>query len=320
MKAIRVHQAGDPDVMKLEEVPTPTPAAGQVLVKVHAAGVNPVDTYIRSGNYGALNLPYTPGFDAAGEVEQVGEGVTAFKKGDRVYTAGTLTGAYAEYTLCSEDQVHPLPENVTFHQGAGVFIPYATAYRALIQIGGARPGDNVLIHGASGGVGIAAVQIANAHGIKEVGTAGTERGLQLVKEQGANYVFNHKEEGYLERAVKEATDGKGFDVIIEMLANVNLDRDLDALARGGRVVVVGSRGRIEIDPRKMMGKDSSVHGMAVMNSPDEDAKAIHAALAAGLEEGSLNPVIGHAFPLLDAPTAHEAVMKPGAYGKIVLIP
>ncbi len=320
MKAIRVHQTGDPQVMKFEEVPTPEPGPGQVLVKVHAAGVNPVETYIRSGNYGAVNLPYTPGTDAAGEVEKVGEGVTMVKRGDRVYTAGSLTGTYAEFTLCREDQLHPLPDNVTFHQGAGVYIPYATAYRALMQKACARPGENVLIHGASGGVGIAAIQIANSQGMKEAGTAGTERGLKLVQEQGANFVYNHKEEGYLQKAVEEATGGKGFDVIIEMLANVNLDRDLDALAKGGRVVVIGSRGRIEIDPRKTMGKDATILGMTVMNTPEEDAKAIHAALVAGLEEGSLNPVIGKAYPLQDAPEAHKVVMDSGSYGKIILVP
>lgn len=320
MKAIRVHQTGAPDVMKLEEIEKPEVGAGGLLIKVFAAGVNPVDTYIRSGNYGSVRTPYTPGFDAAGEVEAVGNGIASFKPGDRVYTASSQTGAYAEYVLCQEGQVHALPENVTFRQGAGVYVPYATAYRALFQKAAGRPGECVLIHGASGGVGIAAVQLARSHGFKVTGTASTDKGRELVLEQGAHYVFNHKADGHLERAVEEATGGEGYDVIIEMLANVNLDKDLDALARNGRVVVVGSRGRIEIDPRKAMGKDLSILGMTVLNASEADAESIHAALVAGLGNGTLNPVVERAFPLADAAAAHDAVMEPGAYGKIVLIP
>lgn len=319
MKAIRVHQTGDPSVMQVEEIPTPTPADGQVLVKVHAAGINPVDTYIRAGNYGAVPTPYTPGFDAAGTVEAVGSGVTAVKPGDRVYTSGTLTGAYAEYTLCREDQVHPLPQAVSFSQGAGVYVPYATAYRALIQKANVRPGDNVLIHGASGGVGTAALQICAALGISATGTAGTPEGFDLIREQGAAHAFNHREEGYLQRAVQEATGGRGFDAIIEMLANVNLDNDLDGLVSEGRVVVVGSRGRIEIDPRKTMAKNTSIIGMTVLAANNADNRAIHAALVAGMANGTLKPVVGKEYPLAQAPQAHEEVLKPGAHGKHILV-
>ncbi len=320
MKAIRVNETGAPEVMKLEEIDRPVPGAGEVLVAVHAIGVNPVETYIRSGNYGPVSTPYTPGTDAAGVVEVVGEGVEDVKPGDRVYVAGSISGTYADFALCKESQVHPLPENVTFRQGAAVFIPYATAYRALFHRAQARPGEHVLIHGASGGVGIAAVQLARAHGLNVTGTAGTDKGLELVREQGAAYAFNHKEDGYLQEAVAQATGGKGFDVIIEMLANVNLDNDLDAIARKGRVVVVGNRGRVEIDPRKTMGKDAAILGMTVMNASEEEARSIHAALVAGLALGTLNPIVERAFPLADAPGAHSAVMEPGAYGKIVLIP
>jgi len=186
MKAIRVDQFGEPDVLRLADLPVPQPAVGQVLVRVFAVGVNPVETYIRSGNYARKPaLPYTPGSDAAGIVEVVGNEVTAFKQGDRVYTDGSLTGSYAEFALCDLSQVHPLPANISFSQGAALGVPYATAYRALFQRGQARAGESVLVHGASGGVGIAAVQLARAHGMNVLGTAGTERGLQLVLEQGA---------------------------------------------------------------------------------------------------------------------------------------
>jgi NADPH2:quinone reductase len=320
MKSIRVEETGGPEVMKLQEMDMPEVGAGGVLIKVHAAGINPVDTYIRSGNYGSVNLPYTPGTDAAGIVEQVGAGVTRFKPGDRVYCAGSQTGTYAEYVLCQSVTVHPLPENATFRQGAAIGVPYATAYRALVQRAGARGGDRVLVHGASGGVGTAAVQIARALGMHVTGTAGTEDGMKLVREQGADHVYNHKEDDYLKRAFEEATGNCGYDVILEMLSNVNLDHDLDVLAKNGRVVVIGSRGRVEIDPRKTMGKDSSILGMTIMNADEADTCAIHAALVAGLANGTLSPIVERAFPLVDAAAAHEAVMQPGAYGQIVLVP
>jgi len=177
MKAIVVREFGGPEVLNLEEIPTPRPAAGQVLVRIHAAGVNPYDTYMRNGTYAIKPpLPYTPGSDGAGVVEAVGEGVNKVKPGDRVYVAKTVTGAYAEYALALESQVHPLPAKVTFAQGAGIWVPYGTAYHALHQCTRARAGEAALIHGASGGVGIAGVQIARAMGLNVFGTAGTEKG------------------------------------------------------------------------------------------------------------------------------------------------
>jgi NADPH2:quinone reductase len=297
MKAIRVYQFGGPDVMKFETVPDPVPSAGQLLVRIRAIGVNPVDTYIRSGAYAKLpSLPYTPGVDAAGVLEN----------GERVYVGGTLTGAYAELALCAPHQVHPLPERLSFAQGAAINVPYATAYRALFQRASARAGETVLVHGASGGVGIAAVQLAVAAGLRVIGTAGSERGLQLVREQGAHEVRDHRQPGYL--------DGISTDVILEMLANVNLGNDLPVLARGGRVVIIGSRGNVEITPRDLMRNDSAVLGMMLANATAEELSAIHVALA----DSAIRPVVGCEFPLAEAAKAHEIVMAPGACGKIVL--
>src|SRR5437762_2109473 len=182
MKAIRVHQTGGPEVLKVEEVPDPRPGPGQVLVSGQAVGVNPVDTYVRSGRYGQKVFPYTPGADAAGVVEAVGDGVRRYRTGDRVYVAGTVTGAYAEKVLSNESQVHPLPTHVSFAQGAAMGVPYATAYRALMNRAKPRQGETVLVHGASGGVGTAAVQIARGAnlGLTVVGSAGTEAGRKLV--------------------------------------------------------------------------------------------------------------------------------------------
>lgn len=319
MKAIRVHRTGGPEVMELEEIAEPRAEAGQVVVRVHAIGVNPVDTYIRAGTYYQPVLPYTPGMDAAGIVESVGSDVTSVAVGDRVYVAGSLSGTYAEKTLCRAGQVHRLADRITFAQGAGVYVPYATAYRALFQKARATPGETLLVHGASGGVGNAAVQLARAAGLVVYGTAGTERGRRAVEESGAHHVLNHNDPGFAPLLL-DMTGGRGVAVILEMLANVNLAKDLDLLAPLGRLVVIGSRGSIEIDPRKLMRKDLTVMGMTLMNTPEADASSIHAALGAGLENGTLRPVVGREFPLAEAPKAHVAVMESGALGKIVLIP
>ncbi len=320
MRAIRVRELGGPEVMRLEEVPDPQPGPGQVVVRVHAAGVNPADTYVRSGIYPVKPaLPYTPGADAAGVVESVSPDVTVVKVGSRVYTAGTISGSYAELALCAATQVHPLPERVTYAQGAAVNVPYATAYRGLFQRAHALPGETVLVHGASGGVGIAAVQMARAAGLTVIGTAGTDRGRELVTEQGAHHVLNHRAPGYLEQ-IKALTDGRGVNVILEMLANVNLGKDLPVLAPNGRVVVIGSRGPVEINPRDAMAREAAILGVQLSLASPSELAGIHAALGAGLETGTLRPVVGQEIPLAEAPRAHQAIVSGGAYGKIVLIP
>jgi NADPH2:quinone reductase len=320
VKAIRVNEFGAPEVMQIEEVADPQAGRGEVLVRVGAAGVNPVDTYVRAGAYARIPpLPYTPGSDGAGVVEAVGEGVSRVGVGARVYLAGSLSGTYAELALCEEAQVYPLPEHVTFAQGAGVYVPYATAYRALFQRARAVAGETVLVHGASGGVGVAAVQLARAAGLTVYGTGGTEEGRRLVSAEGAHHVLDHRAEDYLARLM-ELTAGRGVDVVLEMLANVNLDKDLNILARGGRVVVIGNRGRIEIDPRAAMSRDTSILGMSLLNTPTEELTGIHAALVAGLENRTLRPVVAREMPLAQAPRAHHAVLEPGAHGKIVLLP
>jgi NADPH2:quinone reductase len=320
MHAIRVHETGGPDVLRLETIPDPEPGPGEVLVRVHAIGVNPVETYRRAGMFGhAPELPYTPGSDAAGVVEAVGPGVRSVSVGERVYTSGSKSGTYAELALSDAADVHPLPEKVSFEAGAALGVPYATAYRALVQRGGARSGEMLLVHGATGGVGLAAVQIAVSRGVRVVGTGGTEEGRRLVEAEGAERAFDHHAEGYLEQ-VREWSGGRGVDLILEMLANVNLGRDLPLLAPRGRVVVVGSRGPVEITPRDLMMRDADIRGMMLGHASPEELAEIHAALFAGLTDGSLRPVVGKRFALHDAPRAHEAVMHPGAHGKVVLLP
>lgn len=324
MQAILAREFGGPDVLTLEDVPDPQAGPGQARVKIHAIGVNPYETYMRAGVYAIKpELPYTPGADAAGVIDQVGAGVQDWRTGQRVYISGTALGkahgAYAQYAVCLPEQLHRLPDRISFVQGAGLFVPYVTAWRALFGRANTRAGDTVLVHGASGGVGVAATQFAVAVGATVIGTASSDAGLTLVKAQGARHAVNHKTVGYLDE-ITALSGGRGPDVILEMLANVNLDHDLTVVAPGGRIVVIGNRGRVEIDARKIMTKDVSVFGLALWGIPAEDIRRAHGAIIAGLESGALNPVVGTEMPLRDAARAHQQVMEPGARGKIVLIP
>jgi NADPH2:quinone reductase len=320
MKAILVRQFGGPEVLQIAEVDTPKPGPGQVLVRIKAAGVNPADTYMRTGTYAVKPaLPYTPGFDGAGIVETVGPDVSAWKPGDRVYLTGGVTGTYAEYVLAQAAHLYRLPERISFSQGAGLYVPYFTAYHALFDLANARPGETLLVHGASGGVGTAAVQLARARGLHIIGTAGTDRGRELVKQQGAQHVLDHRAAGYLDQ-IKDLTGGRGANVIVEMLANVNLGADLKVLAARGRVVVVGNRGDVQINARDLMGRQGAILGMVLFNVTPEGIASIAAAVGAGLENGTLQPVVGKELPLAEASRAHKEVMEPGAYGKIVLVP
>ena len=328
MKAILVREHGGPDVLKLADVPDPKPGPDQVVVGIRAVGVNPVDVYIRTGAYARKPaLPFIPGSDAGGEIEAVGANVTTWKRGDRVFIHGTAAehtvghygGAYAERAACRLDHVYPLPAHLSFAQGAAVGVTYATAYRGLFHRANTRPGETVLVHGATGGVGSAAVQIAHAHGIRVIGSGGSDRGLQAVRDCGADVIVNHRQPNYLEEVMR-ATDGRGVDVVLEMAAHINLDKDLSILAQRGRVVVIGNRGRVEIDARQTMARDASILGMTLFNISDPDMASINAYVVAGLANRTLNPIVGREFPLAEAAKAQDAVMEPGALGKIALIP
>ncbi|MEP7118191.1 MAG: NADPH:quinone reductase [Acidobacteriota bacterium] len=321
MKAILAHEFGGPEVLRFDDLAEPTPAPGQVRVRLHAVGVNPFDTYMLAGSYAIKPpLPYSPGADGAGVVEAVGSGVTTVRAGDRVYTGGTADsvayGAYRQVVVCAETQVHALPDRLSFAEGAAVNVPCLTA-RVALDRALPRGGEVVLVHGASGSVGLAAVQMARAAGLTVVGTAGTDDGLALVAAEGAHYVVNHRDPQHVER-IQALTGGRGPDMILEMLANVNLDHDLTMIAPRGRVVVIGNRGRIEIDPRKIMGKHAIVTGLALWGLTAEEVARGHEALAEALASGVLRPVVGLELPLSEAAEAHRRVMAPGARGKIVL--
>lgn len=307
-------------MLRVADVDLPIAAPGQVLVRVQAAGVNPADTYIRSGQYAHLpTLPYTPGLDGAGVVTAAGTDVGQVRVGERVYIVRSTSGTYAEYAVADAAQVHPLPDNVSFVQGAAVGIPYTTAYRALFLRARALPGETVLVHGATGAVGLAAVQLARAAGLRVIATGGSAVGRELVAAQGAALVLDHHA-ATVGQAVLDATHGRGVDVIVEMLANLNLGRDLPLLASGGRVAVVGNRGTVEVNPRDLMAREAAVFGVMLWNATAAEAACSHAALHAGLAAGTLAPVVGRQFALADAAQAHERVLQPGALGKLVLVP
>ncbi|HVR83166.1 MAG TPA: NADPH:quinone reductase, partial [Planctomycetota bacterium] len=309
--------------LRLEDVAAPQAGPGQVLVRVKAVGVNPVDASIRTGAYKNVIPPYIPGSDAAGLVESAGEGVTHVRSGDRVFITGTtspsFTGAYAELALSRAGQVHPLPAPLSFSQGAAIYVPYGTAYRSLVQRARAQAGETVFVHGASGGVGIASVQIARAMGLRVIGTAGTDRGRELVLRQGAHHVLDHQAPDYLQ-GLTALTDGRGPEIILEMASHHNLGRDLTVVAKYGRIVVIGCRGPVEINPREAMMRDASILGMHLGNPTEAEAAAIWAGLSAGFNNGTLQPVIAKELPLGEAAQAQRAVMEQKAAGKIVLIP
>lgn len=323
MKAIRIKQFGKPDVLEYTEIAEPLPAANEVRVRMYAAGVNPADTYVTTGTYAFYKpeLPFTPGSDGAGVIDAVGEGVTDFKIGDRVFVAALLathnTGTYAEKVVCDAAVVHHLPADVSYEAGAALGVPGLAAYRALFQRAAVKPGETVLIHGASGGVGILAVQMASAIGAKVIGTASTEEGRDLIRQAGAAYAMNHVNVAAIEE-VLAVTAGQGPDVIIEMLANVNLETDLNMIAKYGRIVVVGSRGSLDFNPRGTMAKEADILGMAIWNfTPDQYNEALHA-IRGFLQAGLIKPIVGEELPLAKAGEAQAAIIDHQAKGKMVL--
>lgn len=316
MRVIEVATFGKPEVMQVQNREIPVAEPGTIVVRLRAVGVNPVETYIRAGTYPVLpELPYVPGGNGAGIIHEVGQGVNGFSVGQRVYVAAR-TGTYGEYCCCDVNEIHPLPENVTFEEGAALGVPAVTAYRALFIRGEARKGEKVLIHGGSGSVGVAAIQLGVAAGMEVTGTAGSEKGLEMIKANGAFPVAHN---GEYVAALREAAPG-GYDLILEMLANKNLETDLELLAPHGRVVIIGSRGRIEIDPRATMGKETDIRGLALANSTAEELQQMHEEIFKALTAGVLKPVVSKTMPLEDAAQAHHQVMENGNCGKIVLIP
>lgn len=319
MRAFRIHEYGQPPRASYDEVPDPIAGPGQVVVEIEAAGVNPADTYLASGTYAIRPpLPCIPGQDASGTIKAVGKGAERWNEGDRVIvgqtTAGRLQGCYAEQCICEADWVWPLPGNLSFAQGAALNITHVTAFRALFDVAKAKAGERVLIHGATGGVGLAALQIARAHKLIVIGTGGSEEGRELLRQQGADLVLDHTAEDYLDPLKTDPPN-----VILEMLANVNLARDMEIIAPHGRVVVIGNRGEITINPRLLMGKQATITGLNYWSDGEKAVRRALDAIVQGIEAGDIRPVIQAELPLAEASRAWEMVMKSRSAGKIVLV-
>ncbi|MFQ9867643.1 MAG: NADPH:quinone reductase [Bilophila wadsworthia] len=321
MRAIVMTAFGGPEVLRLTDIPEPEPEHGQIRVRLYAAGVNPAEAYIRTGQYAFFKpiLPYTPGFDGAGVVDKVGEGVQGSKPGDRVFvtalTARRNTGTYAEKVVCDAEAVHLLPDAVTLEQGAAVGFPGMAAYRALFQCAGLKPAERILIHGASGGVGTVAAQLARACGAFVIGTAGALPLWSLSAHRSA-YRIDHTQPGYLDTLAALTSGGAGCDS--EMLADKNLENDMRMIAKHGRIVVIGSRGSLEMTPRLLMAKESVVMGMAIWHSAPEEARMAEAAVAAALRSGALRPVLGDILPLKRRLRHMRTSLRGGKPGKMLL--
>ncbi|WP_075981585.1 NADPH:quinone reductase [Bacillus massilinigeriensis] len=323
MKAIRVSQFGGPEKLVYTDVEDVVAGKGEVCVRLFAAGVNPSDTYTLTGTYAFSipQLPYTPGLDGAGIIEAIGEEVTNVSVGDRVFVASlagsSSTGTFAQKMVCDATLVHPLPEHVSFEQGAALGVPALTAYRALFQRASLKPGQTVLIHGASGGVGLQVVQMAKSHGAKVIGTASKPEGKKMVQQAGADYVIDHVTEETIDD-VLTLTDSTGPNVIIEFLANKNLETDLKLIAPFGKIVIIGNRGSIEINPRLAMQKECDILATALWNAPKEEYQQSIDGVIGMLKSGALSPIIGTTLPLSQASQAFEQLAKGVGNGKLVL--
>ena len=287
-RAIVMTKIGGPEVLQMADIAMPQPSATQVRVAVQSIGVNPVETYWRSGTAGRNpKLPYTPGRDCAGVVDAVGSAVTTLKKGDRVFTTGAATGTYAHHCLIDASDAFVLPDAVSFDVGATIGTSGMAAYRALCFRGQARPGEKLFVHGASGGVGLMAIQLARSLGLTVVGTADNQAGVDLIRSVGASHGFVHHDKDYMQGVKAHGP----YDLVIECLANVNLQKDLEVAAYKGRVVIVGSRGPVQINPRDIMTKELSVTGLFLTKQTQAEKESAVAHITATLANGTVRPLI-----------------------------
>lgn len=322
MKSIRVHAHGGPEVLRVEELPVPTPAAGQVLIRIEAVGVNFLDVYHRTGLY-PLPLPLTPGKEAAGVVEKVGEGVSAVRPGDRVVSESVI-GGYAEYALVPAERAIPLPDGVDTRQGAAVLLQGLTAHYLTQTTYPLRPGDTCLVHAAAGGVGLLLCQLASRLGAHVIGTAGNEEKARLAREAGASEVILYDEVDFVAET-KRLTGGAGVKVVYDSVGRTTFLKGLDCLAPMGLMVLYGqSSGQVEPFQPQMLSLKGSlfltrpalVHYVAAPSELHRRAKEV----LHWVREGSLRVRIGNELPLEAAADAHRALEERRTTGKVLLIP
>jgi NADPH2:quinone reductase len=270
-------------------------------------------------------MPASLGFDAAGEIDAVGHGVDSAVIGTRVYTCTALPGAYAEYAIVDIDRTYPLPDNISYDQGAAIGIPYATAYSALHQHASTGAKSTVFVHGGSGGVGIPTIELAKVAGARVAASCGTDAGEEILRAHGADIIVRHDKDGYLETlsslvAAPGLAGQTGIDTIVEMAAHINLGNDLTLLNNRGTVVVVGSRGPVQINARDVMRRDARIQGMLLFNLTSDERQEIHAKLYPLLLDGTLSPRVAARYTLEQVRDAHVHVLQSGIGGKIVLNP
>lgn len=324
MKAIQIKEFGGPEELKTVNIEEPTPHENEVKVKVYAVGLNPNESYTITGTY-AYNipeLPYIPGYDATGTIEEIGSNVEGFKIGDRVFlsafSADRNTGTYAEKVVVDARNVYHLPDNVSLIKGAALGIPAFTAYKALFQKAKLKAGETILIHGASGAVGNWLVQMAKAVGAIVIGTSSTEKGRSLVLDLGADYAINHVTQQNKDKLLS-LTNEQGPDIIIEMLANKNLETDMQIIQRHGRIIIVGSRETVEVDPRNLMTNEAVVTGMTFTSPNEKEMKELSFGLNAFLESGAIYPFIGDEFTLDEPIEAHKNLMESSGNGRTIFV-
>jgi NADPH2:quinone reductase len=323
MKAIRIHETGGPEVMHLEEIETPTPKAGEILIKVAAAGINYADLAQRAGAYlTATRTPLTLGGEVAGTVAATGPGVTTPVVGTRVASI-SQHGGYAEYAIAQANMVIPIPPGLDFTHAAAFPIQSITAYQLLHESARIQPGESVLVHAAAGGVGTLAIQLAKLMGAGTViGTASNAEKLDLIRRLGAGVAINYTEQNWVEQ-VKNATGGKGVDIILEMVGGQIAEQSLQCLAPFGRMVVFGAAsGQItQFSGIQLMYKNQAIIGYWLLSQtsrPERIAQAIME-LMQYLSNGKLEIIVGQTFPLEQAAEAHRAIAERKTTGKVVLL-
>ncbi len=323
MTAIEIREPGDPEVLVPTRRPVPQPGKGEVLIKVAAAGVNRPDVLQRQGSYppppGASDIP---GLELAGEVVALGEGVSAPKLGDQVCALVT-GGGYAEYCVAPAPQCLPLPKGYSMEQAAALPETFFTVWVNVFERSGLKPGETLLVHGGTSGIGTTAIQLATALGSRVFATAGSAEKVKACEELGAERGINYREEDFVE-VVKQATDGRGVDVILDMVGGDYIPRDIKALAEDGRLSFIAFLGgpKAEVNFMPLMLKRLTITGSTLRARPVE----VKAALATKLKEkvwplleaGRIAPVMAASFPLGEAAAAHALMESSGHIGKIVL--
>ena len=322
MKAVRVHEFGDPSVLRYEDAPTPQPGAGEILVKVAAAGLNFIDTYHRQGWY-PLERPFVLGQDGAGVVEKVGEGVTEFNVGDQVAWA-QHQGSYADYASVSAAKAVPVPAGLDMQQAAAVLLQGMTAHYLAVSTFPLQPGDRCLVHAAAGGTGALLVQIAKLRGAYVIGTVGTEEKAQLAKEAGADETIIYTETDF-EAETKRLTSGRGVDVVYDSVGKDTFAKSLNCLRPRGYMVLFGqASGRVEpIDPQILNLKGSLYLTRPTMGAyvaTREELLQRASDLFSWMQAGKLTVRIDRAFPLAQAADAHRYLEGRQTKGKVLLIP